>query len=280
MQKNTKHILYFLNSILLVFFIGCFWVLSPIHTYAETPVERYNQRVENICEPYRSQYSFFQTTAHEILEDKTDKLARWEQALSLFEILENTSERHVENMDGIYQCWILEVRKNTLKQITQKLIKWVLKARIWDKIDAEIRRIDLSYTSLWCSSPSDTSINKKVELLKQTTYELCSYHSYLEYLREYSENLWNLIDQESTPISQIPALQSQIITQIDNEIDRSYKLFDIAYSSYSDYENYFTTHVLLELIKEDLVAFRRGYHDVINPINQVIYKISNATRRP
>ncbi|MCH2189030.1 hypothetical protein MK079_04355, partial [Candidatus Gracilibacteria bacterium] len=70
-----------------------------------------------------------------------------------------------------------------------------------------------------------------------------------------------------------------IFDEIDNEIDRSYTLFDIAYTSYSDYENYFTTHLLLELIKEDMVLFRRGYHDVINPINQVIYKVSNAMRK-
>ncbi len=273
MQKSTSYF-FTISSLLWWISIGvCGWHYSHINAYAETASERYDHRVENICKPYESEYSFFKTTTNE-------KIPTNSGSISLFDRLDRATELHVDNMDGIYQCGILELRKNTLENIDDKLLKWISKTWIGDKIRSEINRIQLSYSSLGCNSPSDESINKKIELLKQTTYELCSHHSYLEYLREYANDLWELITEDEIPISRIPILQSQIITQIDNEIDRSYTLFDLAYSSYWDYENYFTIHLFLELIKEDVVAFRRGYHNVINPINQVIYKISNATRLP
>jgi hypothetical protein len=50
----------------------------------------------------------------------------------------------------------------------------------------------------------------------------------------------------------------------------------MAFQSYIDYENNYPVHLFLEIIKEDFIVLRRKLHETLNPINQVVYKISNA----
>ena len=72
---------------------------------------------------------------------------------------------------------------------------------------------------------------------------------------------------------------SSKLADIDAEIENTYRTFPIAYQAYNDYENNIWSHVYLELLKEDYKTFRLGLHKTLNPINQVVYKISNAMRR-
>jgi len=64
---------------------------------------------------------------------------------------------------------------------------------------------------------------------------------------------------------------------IDNEIETIYKVFPVAYKAYIEYENYISIHVLLELLRTDFISYRENFQKTINPINQVVYKIANAT---
>jgi hypothetical protein len=50
----------------------------------------------------------------------------------------------------------------------------------------------------------------------------------------------------------------------------------MAFETYVDYENNYPVHILLEVIKEDFKILRRKFHETISPLNQVVYKISNA----
>ncbi len=52
----------------------------------------------------------------------------------------------------------------------------------------------------------------------------------------------------------------------------------MAFNAYKQYEDNFSTHVLLELIQDDYKLVRDNIHWALNPINQVIYKISNAMK--
>ncbi|MCH2189196.1 hypothetical protein MK079_05220, partial [Candidatus Gracilibacteria bacterium] len=193
----------------LIFFSGLLLVLGSVFAAAKTPEERYEERIENICDPLQSEYSFYGTKKYEFLKDKKEALAEGEQALGIPNILEKTKNQHIENMDGIYQCALLEVKRNTLEQISQNdILKGKVKTRVEDKIQKQIHKLELSESTLGCNIPNDESINKKVEVLKQTSYELCSHHSYLEYLREYSNNLGNLLEGESAPITRIAELQA------------------------------------------------------------------------
>jgi hypothetical protein len=38
-------------------------------------------------------------------------------------------------------------------------------------------------------------------------------------------------------------------------------------------------HVLLELLREEFLVLREELHKVLNPMNQVVYKIANAMRK-
>jgi len=104
-------------------------------------------------------------------------------------------------------------------------------------------------------------------------------NSYLEYLREYNSKYENLIvsdDQESYNSMYLVSQESYRKNQIDEEITHIYKVYPLAFSAYKEYENNLLSHLLLELIKDDYKVLRENLHSVLNPINQVVYKISNA----
>ena len=65
----------------------------------------------------------------------------------------------------------------------------------------------------------------------------------------------------------------------DSEIDQTYKVFPLAFHAYTEYENNISIHFLLELIREDYITLRQKLHEAINPINQVVYKISWAMKK-
>jgi hypothetical protein len=69
-------------------------------------------------------------------------------------------------------------------------------------------------------------------------------------------------------------------TNIDKEIADVDKIFPVIYQAYAEYEDNFVIHKLLELLREDYVAFREQLHKNLNPINQVVYKIANAMKAP
>jgi hypothetical protein len=66
--------------------------------------------------------------------------------------------------------------------------------------------------------------------------------------------------------------------ELDEEIEHTYKVFPLAFHAYTEYENNITIHFLLELIKEDYIILRQKLHNTLNPINQLVYKVSNAMK--
>ena len=72
---------------------------------------------------------------------------------------------------------------------------------------------------------------------------------------------------------------SNKLNAIDSEIERTYNTYPIVFQAYNDYENNITSHILLDLLQQDFKVFRLWLHKTLNPLNQVIYKISNAMRR-
>ncbi len=73
--------------------------------------------------------------------------------------------------------------------------------------------------------------------------------------------------------------ESKKKNQIQKEMDDAFKIFPIAFKAYSEYENNITIHIYLELLREDYNLLREWLHKSINPINQVVYKISNAMKK-
>lgn len=99
-----------------------------------------------------------------------------------------------------------------------------------------------------------------------------------DYEKEMKQHIVNSATGSAIAISEISKLSKQKQNAIQDEIERVYKIFPIAFQAYSEFENNFTIHVLLELLKDDFYTYRKNLHKVINPINQVVYKISNAMK--
>lgn len=230
----------------------------------------YKERVSNICDEYK-------TTKEVIkIEDKFKKID-WSFDL---DSIKNT---YKENMNDIYKCALLNVQKKSLKIIKNDLTKKnpVLLKTLGPKIDSKIALIDSTIWAMKCKNTEDVSSVIKLNVLQQSTYETCKYHMYLEYLKEKNESISSLIPKNSnkTSVDNILKKRAENDDAIEKEIDHVYKVFPMAFHALWEYENNITIHFLLELIKDDYMILREKLHEVLNPINQVVYKISNAMRK-
>ncbi|MDD2907105.1 MAG: hypothetical protein PHH98_00550 [Candidatus Gracilibacteria bacterium] len=246
----------------------------------------YQERVTKFCSEYKindsnSEIIYLIGKDDQFLNLDTDTSGKYKSGNDV----ELAKTQYRKNMDGIYDCATKVSYYRGLKTIKKDLINKnaSLKSRLEPKLDAKIFEIEKSIAenSNKCkiTSEKNNSIIKK-SILKQTTYELCKYNFYLEYLKSFNENISTLKEgdnkNESTPINSILKKEIEKKSLIQKEIDDSYKVYPIAFKAYSEYENNITIHILLELLREDYNLLREGLHKSINPINQVVYKISNA----
>lgn len=236
--------------------------------------DKYQCRVQQICNPYikideKTKYEPVVITSiyPQVSEDY------W---------IEEVKDEYRTNMNSIYSCWILKSQKKSLKN-TSNLVEIEKSWELWDKIIKPIQerlsKIELSSKALKCKDIWDKIYNKQF-VLQQTTYELCKYVNYLEYLKEYNSTLENSIKSDekgkSFWISDLLNKNDNTKDEINNEIEHSFKVYPIVFNSYSEYENNFPIHILLELIRDDFATFRDKLYKTISPINQLVYKISNA----
>jgi hypothetical protein len=106
----------------------------------------------------------------------------------------------------------------------------------------------------------------------------------MEYLKEYYSNVNNSLwlqnkgvkKEEVYVATEVANVQKNIFNWIDDEIEQAYKTFPLAFNAYSEFENNFPIHFLLEVLKEDFRIFRDKLYQTVSPIDQVVYKISNA----
>jgi len=200
--------------------------------------------------------------------------------------LELAKKEYEKAMDSIYWCAIYSTYYRELKTIKEDLIKTnpKLNPKLRPKIEAKMKEIEAKIKALdWnCRIKANKNNLVKNAVLRQTTYETCKYNYYLEYLKEYNQKVWNLIDtkwKKSVWILDITNELSNKLNAIDSEIERTYNTYPIVFQAYNDYENNITSHILLDLLQQDFKVFRLWLHKTLNPLNQVIYKISNAMRR-
>jgi len=205
--------------------------------------------------------------------------------------LEDAKKIYRNNQNNIYKCWILKIQQDTLKLIKDKLIKndksGAMKDRFGKTIIKEIKGLKEKIDKIWCKNTKTPSLQNKLNILNNSTYELCNYNYYLEYLKEYDSNMNNvLLDKTNTSknkqysIKEVSDIMPNIQNIINNEIDNSYYMFPLAYNAYTEYENNYLVHVLLKLIREDYIILRNKLYSALNPINQFVYKLANAMKMP
>ncbi len=271
----------------------------------------YEQRVKSICDNYKYKKNWSSEKIKFVtrIYDEYEKFEEGDLNYN-FKKIQNT---HRNNMNNIYKCGLLSVQKKSLELIKKDLLNHNLSLKIYNKIDSKLNQIKYSFVSFNCINSNQKDGILKVNVLHQATYQTCKYVSYLEYIKEYNSNFknllkddlkQNLLDYNPDPNVKIDAkdmqkrqeaydktvwniyssshimeLQKEAISKVDEEIQHTYKVFPLAYQAYAEYENNVTAHFLLELLREDYIVFKEKLHDVLNPMNQIVYKISNAMKK-
>lgn len=286
MKKNKIIILIILSSLSLNI-NNSYWdtakTLSDKKWY-----DLYQERVSMFC----SEYKINDNNSEMIyLIDKDNQfinLDKW--WFQTWKDLTLAQEQYRKNMDDIYWCATNIVYYRSLSLIKNDLItknpklNWRLQNKLNYKLTELERKISENSNKCKITWEKNNSIIKK-SVLKQTTYEYCKYNFYLEYLKEFNQNL-NALDETaiSNPenskwINELIKKASDKKKKIEKEIEEVNKAFPIVFKAYSEYENNITVHILLELLREDYILLREAIHKTLNPINQVSYKISNAMKK-
>ncbi len=194
--------------------------------------------------------------------------------------------RYIQN--EIYKCWLIAAQYNWINIIiaNSQLDKtWNLKTIIEKKFKPIKNRLKNQFKN--CNLKNNLKISKK-QILDQSTFELCKYSFYLDYLYDYYDNTEHILgidnkenlnktlnNLEYNP-ELISSIQKNIKQQIVNEKKHSYEIFPIAFTAYSEYQSYYPIHLALELLKDNLILYREKLYKALSPINQVVYKIINA----
>lgn len=282
MKKNLKKIFFL---VLLTTFSTSF--AEEKTTYlTSSSYQLYKDEVTNFCSVYKKDSELIVT----LNESKYFK-DLWNETKNPWNLdaLVQAKQDYSKNMDTIYDCATYTAYYRGLKLIKEKLLKTPeQKQGIWENIQQKMKEIEQKISSLdWtCKIKQNNNWLVKSSVLRQATYETCKYNYYLEYLKTYYSNTKNLVSgnlkEAEIETVQINAVVSKFewkISEINQEIERAYKVFPIVYQAYADYENNISTHILLELIKKDYDLFRIWLHKSLHPINQVVYKISNAMKK-
>lgn len=276
--------------IILFFFIISFETALWNNTKSfstENKFDLYKKRVENFCSDYKKTDSkneiIYTLNESKYFFDLEKNKPTW---FKIWDDLKIAKQQYEKNMDDIFECATLSSYQRWLEMIKNSLIKQnpKLNSRLKSKIEQKVKELKNKMNKLWwnCKIKNNWNNLVKFAVLNQTTYETCKYNFYLEYLKEFNNDLKNLVDtskEKNIPILSFTKKYNEKINMINSEIEHTYKTFPLVLQAYNDYENNISNHILLELIKEDYEVFRIWLHKTLNPINQVIYKISNAMRK-
>jgi len=259
--------------------------LADENTVCETKtwLDLYQCRVKDICNPYKE----WITLAYNVenYKDAENYKTENDEGYSSFE---KVKEIYTKNISTIYKCAIINVQKKSLSNLKNKLIPlektWTLGNRIKNKIEARIQKVDIQWQSLKCNNDNNKSTYKKLNILKQTTYEMCRYVSYLEYLKWYYDIPAKLLNTENKnewtySFSEITRKAIEVENKIEDEKNHTYKVFPLVFHAYSEYANNLSPHLFLELLREDYLVIREKLYKTLTPIDQVGYKIMNAMQQ-
>ncbi len=210
------------------------------------------------------------------------------------------TQTYKNNMNWIYSCAILYTQLKVLKEVKELLKEdnsWEIRKKYAKTLDEKIKKIEDFLSKQSDSKLEGQCRNLKVkklfkrDVLREVTYETCKFRVYMEYLKwYYSENIKNLFKQKpdkdwkevDTPTlqwSDFANAEYEILAKIDNQIRHSYLVFDKAFKEYSSYEWNYYIHEMLNFLKMNFIVLRIKLHNVLTPMNQVVYKISNAMKK-
>lgn len=221
-----------------------------------------------------------------------------------------------ENMNSIYKCAILKSQNNAYSRILNDLnISNPGSSVFIKRITGQQERLEAQINLLDCvkSTPEKQDFNLKKQVLDQSTLEMCKYLHFLDYVdNTHVKDIWNMIKDveiskqveqvfEQNPEAWIEAylelsnvedyefqkkkytvknildLQKQANKEIEEEIEHTKKVYEVAFQTYANYESNMIIHLLFGMLENDFREVRNKIYAMLWPINQVAYKIPNAT---
>lgn len=192
-------------------------------------------------------------------------------------------------MNNIYKCALIQAQKNALEFLKDQLKtekSGKLDDTIGRQIESQVNRLDISANKVGCTLSDDEIIINKQNLLNETTYEACKHISYLDYLQLYYGDIEKALGIDGPENNQDYNIQittveveqrmNTIKNMIADEAAHTYKVFPLVFNAYTEYEDSFPMHFLLQIIRADFVLLRQKMYENIMPIAQVGYKVINA----
>jgi hypothetical protein len=212
--------------------------------------------------------------------------------------LEVAKYQYKDTMNSIYKCALLNAQERSMKFILDTLKEKNEVTAFTKQYESKLDRLEITRKVNKCDNTNKLNkANDQKNVIQQTTFEICKYKNYLEYLLEYNSVIANVLEQdkqssinwwtnlvspdqitETYNITTIANLEKKKKQAINDEIERAYKIYPVAFQAYTEYENNLPVHDLLTMLRNDFIEFRLDLHKNLNPINQVVYKISNAMK--
>lgn len=261
----------------------------------------YKERNSQLCTQYKPEKPIF--SAENDYEDfwkKTDKDGKKtsDKTWIWWNDLDVAKQQYKNTMNSIYKCALLSAQERSMNFILITLKEKNEVTAYTKEYDAKLKRLKSARKVNDClNTNKSTKQNDQINVIRQTTFELCKYNNYLEYLYEYNSVIANVLEQdkqsienwgnsvvspdqitETYNITTIANLEKKKKSDISKELERVYKIYPIAFQAYTEYENNLPVHDLLTMLRNDFIEFRLDLHKSLNPINQVVYKISNAMK--
>lgn len=297
----------FTLSVFIIFISIVFW--NNLYSEDESPTltskiyyPLYEYNVTNFCSEFKNNEN---NSEFVFLTDPSNIYKNLDDEAVLGNFLWDAKELYRNNMDWIYGCATSIINLRALETVKKEL--WAYKneqlmAKVYPRIEARIEEVkqEIAESENRCKVNSSTNNNIiKKAILDQSIYEYCKYMFYLQYLKEFTDsrywmiqywdswesgsntadNVNNIFSDSPESIKSLTEKAIQNSNNVAKEIVDTEKAFPLAFRAYSDYENNLVSHILLELLIDDYTILRQELHKTLNPINQTIYKLINATKK-
>lgn len=290
---------YKISAALILLFWIFFWSFRLFADESKfTWYELYEFRNKESCTQYKPEKPIFaaENDYEDLWNFEDDKWNKsWDKHAIDGNDLDVAKSQYKNTMNSIYKCALLSAQERSIKFIMETLKEQNEVTAYTKEYDAKKKRLEIARKANDCLNTNKTTKqNDQINVIRQATFEICKYNNYLEYLYEYNSVIANVLEQDKKSVangwnpddqlsstynmSLIASLEKQKKAEIKSEIERAYKIFPIAFQAYTEYENNLPVHDLLTMLKNDFIEYRLDLHKNLNPINQVVYKISNAMK--
>ena len=305
---NTKYKKNFFSKIKILIFIAFFSLHMQVSEAQDCAAQewysRYQCQINNVCYPkYDINGRVFNTEQAEIT---------YQEWYNLY-IAKNLYRK---NMNSIYKCAILKSQNDAYYKILNELNQTNSGSSGFKKrIEGQQTRLEKQIDNLDCvkTSPKKNDFNLKKQVLDESTLEMCKYLHFLDYIdNTHVNDIWNLIkdveiskqveeifeqnpeawiqayldlsnveeyefEEKKYTVQDILKIQIAANKEIEEEKEHTKRVYEVAFQTYANYESNMIIHLLFWMLENDFREVRNKLYAMLWPINQVAYKIPNAT---